>query len=306
MPIRSRTLFAATTSLVGCVCVCAAQAACPPAGWDVTALQRLRGAKFEGLAAAPREALARSLLDCLADPRPELRDEIAFEALSVWMRAGALSPHTLQHLRREMSARLVAPDPEGFARPFAALALAELARVDRLKANLTADERAQLVDAATAYLRGVTDRRGFDAEQGWRHGVAHGADLLLQLGLNPALVPAQLDALAQAIASQVAPPGEHFYIYGEPERLARPIVYIAQRAAGPGDAAYWERWLAALAAPAPLPTWDAAFKSQSGLARRHNTQAFMQVLYVMVRESGDATLQQRLLPGLVAALKALP
>ena len=32
----------------------------------------------------------------------------------------------------------------------------------------------------------------------------------------------------------------------------------------------------------------------------------VQVLYVMVRESGDAALQQRLLPGLVAALKALP
>jgi len=287
-------------------CTCAAQAACPPAGWDTAALQRLRGAKFEDPAAGPRDALARGLLDCLADPRPELRDEIAFEALAAWMRGGALSIETLQALRRELSARLVAPDPQGFGRPFAALALAEVARVDRIKPYLTADERGQLVDTATVYLRGVSDYRGFDAAQGWRHGVAHGADLLLQLGLNPALSPNQLDAIVQAVASQVAPAGEHFYVYGEPERLARPIVYIAKRAAGPGDTAYWERWLATLAAPAPLPSWDAAFKSQAGLARRHNTQAFMQVLYVTVRESGDATLQQRLLPGLVAALKALP
>jgi len=222
------------------------------------------------------------------------------------MRAGALSTETLQQLRRELSVRLVAPDTQGFARPFAALALAEVARVDRLRPFLATDERSQLVEAATAYLRGVTDHRGFDAVQGWRHGVAHGADLLLQLGLNPALSPAQLDAIVQAVASQVAPAGEHFYVYGEPERLARPILYIAKRATGPGDAPYWERWLGTLAAPAPLPSWEAAFKSQSGLARRHNTQAFMQVLYVMVRESGDATLQQRLLPGLVAALKALP
>src|SRR5258705_220852 len=82
-------------------------------------------------------------------------------------------------------------------------------------------------------LLGVTDRRGFDATQGWRHGVAHGADLLLQLGLNPALSAAQLDAIVQAIASQVAPAGEHFYVYGEPERLARPIAYIAKRTTGP-------------------------------------------------------------------------
>ena len=302
MPIRSTTLPAALLAL----CTFGAQASCPPAGWDIASLQRLRAAKFEGLAAAPRDALARSLLDCLADPHPEWRDETAFEALAAWMRAGALSTETLQHLRRELSARLVAPDPQGFGRPFAALALAEVARVDRLKPYLTADERAQLVDAATAYLRSVSDYRGFDAAQGWRHGAAHGADLLLQLGLNPALSPTQLEAIVQAVASQVAPAGEHFYVYGEPERLARPIVYIAKRATGPGDAAYWERWLGALAAPAPLPSWDAAFKSQAGLARRHNTQAFLQVLYVMVRESGDATLQQRLLPGLVAALKALP
>ena len=303
MPIRLITLFAVALS------VCAAgiaRAACPPADWDTSALQRLRGAKFEGLDASSREALARGLLDCLADPRPELRDEIAFEGLAAWMRAGALSSDTLRLLRRELSARLVAPDAQGFSRPFAALALAEVARVDRLKAFLTADERGQLVDAATAYLRGVADHRGFDAVQGWRHGVAHGADLLLQLGLNPALSPAQLDAIVLAVASQVAPAGEHFYIYGEPERLARPIVYIARRATGPGDAAYWERWLVALCAPAPLPSWDAALKTQADLARRHNTQAFVQVLYVMVRESADAQLQQRLLPGLVAALKALP
>jgi hypothetical protein len=309
MPNRSNTLFAQALALVlalSALCVAAAQAACPPAERDAASLQSLRAAKFEGLDFAARDALARGLLDCLADSRPELRDEIAFEALSTWMRAGALSTDTLQHLRRELSTRLVAPDPQGFARPFAALALAEVARVDRLKPFLAADERTQLVDAATAYLRGVTDHRGFDAVQGWRHGVAHGADLLMQLGLNPALSPTQLDAIVQAIASQVAPAGEHFYVYGEPERLARPIVYIAGRTTAPGDAAYWERWLVALTAPAPLPSWDAAFKTQAGLARRHNTQAFVQVLYVMVRESNDATLQQRLLPGLVAALKALP
>jgi hypothetical protein len=303
MPTPSRSLFAAALLAGG---IFSAEAVCPPPAWEVSALQRLRSAKFEGLEPAPRDALARALIGCLADPRPELRDEIAFEALAAWMRSGALSTETLQESRRDLLARLAAPDPQGFARPFAALALAEVARVDRLKPFLASGERDQVVDAATAYLRGITDHRGFDTAQGWRHGVAHGADLLLQLGLNPALAPAQLDAIVQAIGSQIAPAGDHFYVYGEPERLARPIVYIAKRTTGPGDAAYWERWLVALAAPAPLPNWEGAFKSQSGLARRHNTQAFVQVLYVMVRESGDAALQQRLLPGLLAAMNALP
>lgn len=297
-------LLPSFVAVVALVLAAHSRAACPPAGLDDAAVQRLRAAKFEGLETARREALALELPDCLADKRPELRDEFAFEALSTWMRAGALSTETLQRLRRELAARLAAPDPDGFARPFAALTLAEIARVDRLKPFLAAEERAQLLKAGTDYLRGVVDHRGFDAEQGWRHGVAHAADLLLQLGLNPALSAAQLETIAPAVASQVAPPGEHFYVYGEPERLARPVFYVARR--GIGDAASWTRWFAQLAAPAPLASWDAAFKSRAGLARRHNVEAFVQVLYVMVRESGDAALQERLLPGLQAALKALP
>ncbi|MEQ1686424.1 MAG: DUF2785 domain-containing protein [Burkholderiaceae bacterium] len=283
--------------------VASARAACPPPGWDAAALERLRAAKFE-LADPARSALANALTDCLADPRPQLRDGVAFEALSAWMRAGALPAAQLESLRVELQGRLGADDPNGFGRPFAALVLAEIARVDRLKPFLEPASRAELLRAAVAYEAGIRDHRGFDPAQGWRHGVAHGADLLLQLALNPALGREALETIVAAVGTQVAPAGEHFYVYGESERLARPVYYAAQR--GLHDSAYWSAWLATLASPAPLPNWGEAFKTQAGLARRHNTQAFVQVLYVMVREGGSEALQQRLLPGLVAALKALP
>lgn len=199
---------------------------------------------------------------------------------------------------------MTADDPDGFARPFAALTLAEIARVDRLRPFLDPAARDALLRAAVDYERGIRDRRGFDPVQGWRHGVAHGADLLLQLALNPALEREALDRIVAAVSAQIAPPGEHFYVYGESERLARPIFHAARR--GLQDAAHWHAWLATLASLAPLQSWDDALGTQAGLARRHNTQAFVQVLYVMVRESVDAELQQRLLPGLVDALKRLP
>ena len=41
------------------------------------------------------------------------------------------------------------------------------------------------------------------------------------LALNPAVDRAGLDRLLGAVAAQVAPRGEHSYIYGESERLAR-------------------------------------------------------------------------------------
>ena len=252
--------------------------------------------------AGQREALATALLDCLADPRPHLR-EIAFEALAAWLRAGLLPVAQRQAMQRELSQRLTAEDATGFGRPFAALA-AELTRADRLAPWLAPQERDALVRTATAYLRDLHDYRGFDAAQGWRHGVAHGADRLMQLALNPALSRDQVDAIMQAVAAQVAPAGVHFHIYGEGERLARPILFVAQR--GLHEAAGWSAWPAVLAQPAPRPTWHASLETQEGLARKHNTQAFLQVLYVMVRESGSEAVQRRLLPGLLDALKALP
>jgi len=293
-------------SLMPWICALPALAwsACPPAGTSLADLDALKQAAFQLPADAARQSLALGLTDCLGDPDPHLRDELAFEALSAWLRAGALSADTVQALRRDLLRRLNGPDGEGYGRPFAALALSEVARFDRLKPLLEPDDRAELVSAAVGYLRGVTDRRGYEPRGGWRHGVAHGADLALQLGLNPAVTGDQLHALLGAVASQIAPPGEHFYIYGEPERLARPVYYIAAR--GHGDAEYWSRWLRAIVAPAPDADWPAALRSNAGLARRHNAQAFVQVLYVMVREGGDAALQQRLLPGLASALGILP
>ena len=80
-----------------------AHAACPPAGQTRESLQTLKAAQWRltgGGAEAAREVLSLALLDCLADPDPLLRDEIAFEALSAWMRARQLSVATLQQIAR--------------------------------------------------------------------------------------------------------------------------------------------------------------------------------------------------------------
>jgi hypothetical protein len=88
-------------------------------------------------------------------------------------------------------------------------------------------------------------------QEGWRHGVAHGADLLLQLALNPAVDRAGLDRLLGAVAAQVAP-REHSYIYGESERLARPC--CSPPSAVCTSPAEWNAWLLEVAAPTPFET----------------------------------------------------
>lgn len=290
-------------AVLALVAAAPAQAACPPSGETLASLQALKAQAWQraDLQAdvAARDTLALALLACLEHPDPALRDGIAFELLQSGLRGGPLGGPLLHAMRQRLQARLAAPpDEAGFGQPFAALVLAEVARVDRLKPFLSAVERASLVDSAVAYLAGVRDRRGFDAREGWRHGVAHGADLMLQLSLNPALLRHQADAMLQAIASQVLPVGAHAWTHGEPARLAAPVFQLARR--GLLAAEDWQRWFDGLTR---RPTGDTQI-TPAALARRHNLQAFLTVLYTTVQESAVPEPKALLLPALRQALRA--
>lgn len=282
------------------------QAACPPAGWTPTALAQLKAQKWAVQSPAQRDELAVALLPCLANPDPQLRDGIAFEALSFWLRQKQLTVDVQQRifstLVKQVDAK--APDADGFADSFAVLTLAEIARADRLAPFLSDSERQALVGTASQYVRSVRDYRGFIEGQGWRHGVAHGADLLMQLALNPAIGKAQLERMVDAAMSQVRPASGHFYVYGESERLARPILVAARR--GLIDADWWRQSLVGLGAPDPFAAWEQAIASEAGLSRLHNTKAFVLVLYANVRDSPHAGLRDALLAPVREVLEKLP
>jgi hypothetical protein len=254
-------------------------------------------------ATADRQALALSLLDCLASPDPALRDGVAFEAWSTWLRADAIDLPTRQLALSRLQSQIApaATDADGFRQPFAALVLSEIARTDRKQAWLEPQQRAELVEAAARYLESVRDYRGFVGGEGWRHGVAHGSDLLMQLALNPALDKAQLDRILAAVAAQVAPP-DHAYVFGEAERLARPALYVAVR--GLHSEAEWTAWFAKVAAP-PAAGWPSVFNDAAGLTRRHDLRAFLLGVYAQARDSKQAGVQS-MLPGLNAQLEAVP
>jgi hypothetical protein len=291
-------IFAAL--LGACAIHASAAAACPPDGMNRSQLASLRNAKWEVADHARRQTLALGMLDCLLDPDPALRDEAGFESLHTWMRTQKLDSATMQAIRAALQARLAAPDSTGFAQPFAVLVLAEVVRADRIKPWLSDPQRAALIQAGTGYLAGVRDYRGFDEKDGWRHGVAHGADMMLQMAVHPALGKPEHQAILAAVASQLAAPGKqlpaHFYRYGEGERLMAPVFYLARRTTL--DAADWEAWFAALA-PNDAP------RSQAALAYRHNLKSFLYPLYASLAESKDEAQRARLLPIVTKALKQL-
>ena len=261
--------------------------ACEPLGRPADTYLASADGRFHVPPGASPDELVIALADCLDDPDPVARDEVAYMGIAKLLRAGSVDADTVRTLKALLLTRLTKDDPsgDGFTQPFAALALAEVARVDRVEPLFSDAERSELVAAATRYVIGVRDYRGFEEEAGWRHGVAHGADLLLQLVLNSALDDAHVRPIVEAALSQVRAANGHAYVFGEGQRLARPVLYAARRDLI--SAAEWQALFAPLAA-APGDSWNAAFSSTDDLAVLHNTRQFLLSVYSSVAESDDA------------------
>ncbi|MBX3134085.1 MAG: DUF2785 domain-containing protein [Gemmatimonadaceae bacterium] len=285
LPLRAQDLASAAGP--------ASSAECAPLGLDRDELLALKREKFVIADDVRRNAFAIALAGCLGDADPEIRDGVAYEALTAYMRGKQLTEQTLVALRVRLLDDLRGPEGDGFIRPFAALVLSEVARTDWVEPYLLPADRAQLVTAATEYLRGITDYRGFDERDGWRHGVAHAADLLMQLAFNPQVTHDQRLMILDAVEAQLLPSGQR-YLAGEPERLAGPVLAVARREAL--TEAEWTSWLARVIAPAQ--------RSQPDSAERHNASAFLARLRE-VASSAPASPLALLVPGVESAQRGL-
>ena len=245
------------------------------------------------------------LADCLGHPDPAIRDAFAYETFVAILRAGETSPQTLGLLAEKLvdNIRDADSDDAGFLASFSALVLAEVARVDRIEPYMTPGERSALARSGADYLQRIDDYRGFDPADGWRHGVAHAADLLMQLSLNPLLEARDARAILAAISSQVVPGNSHSYIFGESRRLARPVLYLAMTDLIPAED--WRSWFAALEATQDDPRWQNAYSSLEGLARIHNTENFAAAIVVRAVNSDRAPLQL-IAEAAGSVLKSLP
>jgi hypothetical protein len=280
------------------------QSSCAPLAYNKQQLIEWRADKFELPDGTKANSVALSLTKCLGSPDPFFRDQIGYEGLTRLLRGKALAETEMRSLKAILTEQLEqAPDPGGFRKPFVALVLSEVARTDRVAPYFTDDERQELVDVATGYVASVKDYRGFDQVEGWRHGVAHGADFLMQLALNPALSKGQHIQILGAVAAQVNADGTRAYTHGEPERLARPVLFVAMRGLISDDE--WKNWLDIIAAPKPFDTWGAVFSSEKGLVRRHNIKAFLQAVYINASISSQEPVQALKEPAL-DALRRIP
>jgi hypothetical protein len=194
-------------------------------------------------------ALAHELSGYLGSPDPELRDDLAYSILDVWIiERPQLSRQELIPFAEEWSANLKIGIGESgtdsvLKRSFSALMLSSIAQRD-LKTQFLGDTRYHtLLNNTISYLTNERDLRGYDASKGWIHSTAHTADLLKALAENDLLTQDDQHAILTAIAERLAT-ATTVYSYGEQDRLALAIRSIVTRR--DFDAEYFNKWLANL------------------------------------------------------------
>lgn len=221
--------------------------------------------------------LARELSSYLSSPDPELRDDLAYSILAVWVtRLKKFPPEELLTLLEEWQANLRAGIGETgtdsvFKRSFSALCLSSLAERDLREPFLGEGRFRTLLNATLAYLGGERDLRGFDAKKGWIHATAHTADLLAALAENKFFTKQDQEQLLKAITQRLATAGEIF-AYGEQDRLANAAAAIASRE--DFDSAGWNSWVVEMDKEDRV-VWNDSPPKVQALARFQNDSYFL-------------------------------
>jgi len=178
--------------------------------------------------------LASELIDMLALPDPDLRDEIGYSTLAAWIyQTRVIGDAALRPIIERLLANLNAGVGEQgsdriFRRSFSALTLSVIVARDNAAPFLSAEEFGRIETAALAYLEAERDLRGYDQEHGWMHSAAHTADLLKFIArsrfLDQAGQPRLLDAIVRKLETSAV-----VFTHGEDERFARAVLSIVNR-----------------------------------------------------------------------------
>ncbi|MFB6719938.1 DUF2785 domain-containing protein [Kribbella sp. NPDC056345] len=220
----------------------------------------VRADDFAVPADRPLDELVGELSGMLRSADPVARDSTAYSTLATWIGRGVLSEGQLRELGDEMAKRF--GEAEIQARTFAPLILDCIVSAGVYEASW--------VPPFERWYVAETDLRGYDAELGWLHAVAHGADLLGTLGLYPAVEPVEMLRLG---IGRLLTPTEYVLRDMEDDRLAYALACTLTRSElTVEDATQW--LVPAFTGMVPIPTTVTALNT--------NTTRTLRALYVFV------------------------
>jgi hypothetical protein len=170
--------------------------------------------------------LVDELLEALCSPDPVLRDEHACPVLTAWIMAGHLDGQ-LTELGERVTGLLSQPQIQ--ARTFAALILAAIIHRDATAAVLDTQPLPRWTDRFADWWLAETDLRGWDDQLGWLHAVAHGADVVGELGLSPRLDDKELARLLDLVSARLLAPTSYVFAHQEDDRVALALATVLAR-----------------------------------------------------------------------------
>lgn len=221
----------------------------------------------------PLDELTAELTRMLGDADPEIREGLAYPALSAWIAQGVYDD-LLTGLGDGMAAGLVVGLGESdsdtvFRRSFSALVLRECIARDNDRPLVPGGKVLEWGDRVATWMLRERDLRGFVPGKGWAHAVAHGADALGTLASSPHVATPELTVILDVIADRVLAEVTASYGQGEADRLARATMAVLRRELVPLNVV--ERWVARIGSSTAMPAADAG-----------NAEAFLRALYLQL------------------------
>jgi len=177
--------------------------------------------------------LTSELLSFLGSTDPQLRDGVAYPILEAWISRDLYTTAELRAMAKQLGENLKHGLGEQgtdtvFLRTFSALVLAELVYHHNERPYFEEADIRQILEYALAYYPAEQDLRGYVTNLGWAHSAAHGADLLFVLA-DSYLNVADLERIMEALATKIAPPVAHVYLYNEDQRITRAVLAALKR-----------------------------------------------------------------------------
>jgi Protein of unknown function (DUF2785) len=225
-----------SASIIGClflVVITLAPASAASAPHDRDFWRSIVKAQFAAPQGVSPDSLAPELSAMLASPDPELRDDLAYSILAVWIHRDRFSTTVLLSLTDQWRSNLKSGLGESesnsvLKRSFSALCLSSMARREAKSPFMGAERYHSLVAEAIDYLQVERDLRGYDPTLHWIHATAHTADLLAALADSPLLTKEEEANMLHAIDARLAT-APQVYTQGEQDRLATAVLSIIRR-----------------------------------------------------------------------------
>lgn len=234
--------------------------------------------------------LAPHLVDLLGSSDPFLRDDVAYVGFYQWMvknpaeMSNAEVRGVYDRLMTNLQHGIGEQDTDSaFTRSFSALALSLVVYRDLSHPFMQGEEIKALLDATLNYLQAERDWRGYLAEGGWVHAVAHTADLLKFLVRSPKTGARDHRAIIDTLYEVLTAPRTSFLTHDEDERLSLMILEVLKRDLI--DTASWLAWVQRFV------DWYNTNKSGDFSPEKHapyiNSKNFLRSVYLRVENAEE-------------------